>query len=480
MIRLFSLAHKKIIKHDVDHVIPLIADHSFDGNHMVKHAALFYCTNCDYRPPKWLGCCPECQEWGSIMEEQPLPGKSGKKYQRTISLTSLEEITLNPEIRMISGLTEWDRVMGGGIVPGSFFIVTGDPGIGKSTLLLQVGHALAAHKTVLYFSSEESLQQVKLRARRLNCDHNSMLFSDHAQLDAIADACAQYKPDLVIIDSIQNCFSTQTQLVPGTIGQLREAAFILMRLAKEHKIAIIVTGHITKEGVVAGPKMLEHMVDAVFYLQGEERWQMRILRSVKNRFGSINELGFFSMEADGLHQIPNINQHLINDLSYAPGSALISSLEGSRPLLLELQALTVPSKFGIPQRIISGVDQKQVALIAAILEKYLQIKLSTHDIFFKISGNFKIKESSADLGIALALLSSYLQKTLPEKSIALAEINLTGAIKPINQISIHLNETINFGLKTCFVAHNQAVEPRGSLALKRLRNVYELLTLFPE
>jgi DNA repair protein RadA/Sms len=266
-------------------------------------------------------------------------------------------------------------------------------------------------------------------------------------------------------------------LVPGSIGQLKEAAFKLMRLAKENGIAILLSGHITKDGLMAGPKTLEHMVDAVFYLQGEDRWQTRILRSIKNCFGTVNEIGFFEMHENGLREVPNINQQLLKELSYSPGSALTSSVEGSRPLLIELQALTIPSKFGIPQRVISGADHTQVVLLAAIIEKHLQIKLSAHDLFFKISGGFKIKESSADLAIALGLLSSFFQQPLPEKTLILGEINLTGHVKPVNFINTHINEAEKFGIEKIFVANNQKIESTAC-TIKRFQNVYELLSLF--
>jgi DNA repair protein RadA/Sms len=250
-----------------------------------------------------------------------------------------------------------------------------------------------------------------------------------------------------------------------------------MRLSKEHNITVIITGHITKEGIIAGPKTLEHMVDAVFYLQGEDRWQTRMLRAVKNRFGAINELGFFNMEHNGLQEVPNINAHLISEISHAPGSVLVSIMEGSRPLLLELQALTNASKLTMPQRVVSGLDHKQVVLIAAILEKYVKIKLSMQDIFFKVSGGFKIKGSESDLGIACALLSSYFQEALPEGSIALGEISLTGQIKPINNIGHLVKEAEKFGITTLFIAKNQTIE-KTSCTIRRFHNVYELLSLF--
>lgn len=449
----------------------------------MKQKIEYHCTNCDYRPPKWLGCCPECKEWGSVAEKtNAASGGVASLLQaaKSLPLTALDSLQTQTKSRLLSTIAEWDRVVGGGIMQGSLLVVTGDPGIGKSTLLLQIAHQLSQQYSVFYFSSEESLEQVKMRAQRLCCMGKNLLFSDQGNLESIIATAQEQKPDLIIVDSIQSCYSTTAHTIPGTIGQLRESTFHLMRLAKEHNVAVIITGHITKEGTIAGPKMLEHMVDAVFYLQGEDRWQTRVLRSVKNRFGALNEIGFFEMHEHGLQEVSNINQQLLNEASYAPGSALISYSEGSRPLLLELQALTVPSKFGIPQRVISGLDQKQVVIIAAILEKYLQIPLSSHDIFFKISGGFKVKESSADLGIALALLSSYFKKALPEKSLALGEINLTGQIKPINQISVHTNEAQKFGIERLLLAKNQKIEKNGAALLQKFQNVYELLALFEE
>jgi len=449
---------------------------------MAKQKISYSCTNCTYKTVKWLGCCPECNEWDSFTEIEstitPNPTARNHTGQST-AMINLNTIATTKTIRMKSHINEWDRVMGGGIIPSSLIIVTGDPGIGKSTLLLQVCNQLAVHYRVFYFSTEESLQQIKLRAERLACINDTLLFSDVADLNTIINTALQEKPDIVVIDSIQNCYISGSQTLPGSAGQLRESTFQLMRLAKEHNITIIITGHITKEGVIAGPKTLEHMVDAVFYLQGEDRWQTRVLRAVKNRFGTINELGFFEMKSDGLQEVSNINEHLLSEISHSPGSALISVIEGSRPLLLELQALTIESKLAMPQRVISGVDHKEVVLIAAILQKYLHIKLNTHDIFFKVSGGFKIKSSVTDLGIALALLSSYFQIPLPAKSIALGEISLTGQIKPINQINQYVREATKFGLERLLVAKNQKIETTHC-TIQQFQNVYELLSLFNE
>jgi len=449
---------------------------------MAKQSLCFICTQCSYQTRKWLGCCPGCNQWDTFHEQvAPISEHkarvAGAPTIKPLTMVHLDMVTALPNNRMTSTIKEWDRVTGGGIVPGAFIILAGDPGIGKSTLLLQVAHRLAQHYSVLYFSSEESLEQVKLRAQRLQCAAPQLLFSDQANLEEIIATAKHLKPDLIIIDSIQNCYATESNALPGSINQLKESAFHLMRLAKEHTIAVLLSGHITKDGMMAGPKTLEHMVDTVLYLQGEDRWQTRVLRALKNRFGTINELGFFEMQEHGLQEMPNINQQLLEEIAHSPGSVLISYIEGTRPLLVELQALTIPTKFNMPQRLITGVDPKQVILIAAILEKYLKIKLNGHDIFFRVSGGFKLKESTSDLGIALALLSSYFQQTLPEKSIALAEISLTGHIKPINHINIHLNEAEKFGITNVFIARNQKTE-NTTCSVQRFTHIYELLTLF--
>jgi DNA repair protein RadA/Sms len=446
---------------------------------MAKQKIDFQCAECAHVAVKWLGCCPECKQWNSFAERTHTPtfATASATSAHPVSLTALSAVPSAHKQRLTTGIGEWDRVMGNGIMPSSLIVLTGDPGIGKSTLLLQIAHHLAQHHSVFYFSTEESLHQVKQRAERLDCTNDATLFSDQADLAGILQISHERKPDVLIIDSIQNCYISNTQTIPGSVAQLREATFQLMRLAKEQDITVIVTGHITKEGIIAGPKTLEHMVDAVFYLTGEDQWNSRVLRAVKNRFGTINEIGFFEMKERGMVEVPNINAHIMQDMSHAPGSALVSVIEGSRPLILELQALTIQSKIGIPQRVVSGLDHKQVVLIAAILEKYVQVRLSTHDIFFKISGGFKTKESVTDLGIALALLSSYFQQPLPEHSIALGEISLTGQIKPINHINTFIREAEKFGIKQLMIAKTQTMDTPCKTA-RRFSNVYELLGLF--
>ncbi|MBL4587926.1 DNA repair protein RadA [Candidatus Babeliales bacterium] len=452
---------------------------------MSKLKSVFHCTECGHESVKWIGCCPGCSTWNSFTEKKIAVATTKQSFtqyinpEKTGTPILLRDILSSEKPRMLSGIDEWDRVVGGGIIPGSFIVITGDPGVGKSTLLLQVAEGLAQNHVIQYFSSEESLTQVKQRAIRLNVTSENIFFSDEAGLEAIVEHIKRQKPDVVILDSIQNCFLlSQPQAFPGTVAQLREAAFFLMRVAKEQEISIIITGHITKDGQMAGPKLLEHMVDAVFYLQGEDRWQTRILRSQKNRFGTINEIGFFEMEEKGLVPVSNINQQLLDQTSESPGSALVCTIEGTRPLLLELQALTVESKFGMPQRVVTGVDSKTVVLIAAILEKYLHIPFSRQDIFFKVSGGVKMKDAGSDMGIALALLSSYFQKPLPLHSLALGELTLTGQLKSSTHMKTRMKEAEKFGIKQLLVA--DTVASNSDVKKYGFKNVYQLLSLFPE
>jgi DNA repair protein RadA/Sms len=453
---------------------------------MAKNNIQHICSNCGFTTFKWIGCCPECKAWNTLeLHTPPAQGAAHTLSAHSITpLYALNDLAHAVSLtRYTSGIPEWDRVMGeGGLVPGAFLIITGDPGIGKSTLLLQVAAGLAHTQQVLYFSSEESGAQLKQRALRLNIAHTSQLrFSDCADLPTIISTVTAEKPAIVIIDSIQNCViqDDDRQTIPGSINHLKHAGFMLMNLAKKENITVIITGHITKDGHMAGPKLLEHIVDGVFYLQGEDRWHVRILRAVKNRFGTIDEIGFFEMAPTGLQSVSNINAHLLSQATYAPGSALTCSLEGTRPLLLELQALCIPTKFSMPQRIVTGVDPKRVALIAAILEKYLHIEFSSIDIFFKVSGGCSIKESASDLAIALALLSSFFKIPLPEKSLALGEISLTGHIKPISYIEPRLKEAATFGLKTIFLADEQQHQQTAGAAVQRFKNVLQLMQLFP-
>ena len=439
----------------------------------------YRCLQCDYALPKWQGSCPQCRQWNCIELVQAVTPTLNIAKTPPAELKTLTQINTTPSRRLLTQLPEWDRVLGGGIVPGSILILSGDPGVGKSTLLLQIAQRVSAEHQVIYISTEESAEQVKLRADRLNiAPERNLLFTDIGCIETIISTIEAQQPALVILDSIQNCYTGAAPQAAGSLAQVRTAAYLLMRLAKEQNIAIIITAHVTKEGQIAGPKTLEHIVDAVFYLQSDDSWQTRILRAVKNRFGPVNELGFFEMETHGLVEVADINQKLLAELTLAPGSVLVSMLEGSRTLILELQALTIPTKFGLPQRVITGVDHKRVVLIAAILEKYLHVKLSAQDIFFKVSGGFKLNTSAVDLGIALALLSSYFQKPLPEKSLALGELNLTGQIKPISQINTLLGDVQRFGIQNIFSAKNQKLPANAKQHTICLGSVHELVTIF--
>lgn len=451
---------------------------------MAKQHLKYKCSSCGATTNKWAGCCLQCKQWHTLEENNtpPASAASGVSSARPTAVHSLSDLPLHDDTkRLNSGIKEWDRVMGGGLMPGAFLIITGDPGIGKSTLLLQVAAHLAQQYPVLYFSSEESGGQLRQRAERLTLPPTDKLrFSDSADLASIIATTEQEKPKVVILDSIQNCYLNvqERSTLPGSVPHLKQAGFSLMQLAKQNGITVIVTGHITKEGQMAGPKLLEHIVDGVFYLKGEDRWHVRMLRAMKNRFGTIDELGFFEMTSTGMQPLANINAHLLSQTTHAPGAALTCSLEGTRPLLLEIQALCVATKFSMPQRVVTGIDQKRVLLIAAILEKYLQVALSGFDIFCKVSGGCTIKESASDLAIALALLSSFFQHPLPEKSIAVGEISLTGQIKPVSYFEPRIREAATFGLTHYFVSAEQQQVPRSGNVTK-ITNVYELLRLFP-
>lgn len=421
--------------------------------------------------------CPECQSWASL-EEQTIIAKEQKTSRPPKPILKFHEIIFTEQERIKSGVDEWDRVMGGGIMPASLIILTGDPGIGKSTLLAQIAAKISNQKKVFYFSTEESLNQIKQRACRLGLEDSELFISDERNFESIEQIIIAEKPDLAIIDSIQSCFLTETSApLPGTISQLKEIAFRFITLAKNNNVAIIATGHITKDGNMAGPKLLEHMVDAVFYLHGEQTLGNRILTATKNRFGPIGEVGFFQMNSEGLAPIQNINERLLSETIQAPGSCLALISQGTRPVIIEFQALSVKSKFGQPQRIITGADYKRVSLVVAILEKYLKMNFSAHDLFFKVSGDLSTKESSSDLAVALALMSSYFGEPLAKNTLALGEVSLTGQIKT-NKRDLGIAEQVSkIGIKQLVVG---TVESSGQDTpnLTVVKNVFELLKLF--
>lgn len=444
-----------------------------------NQGTFFLCTNCSYQSIKWLGVCPQCQTWAGLEEQsiQAFNENNKHKTNKIIKTKTFNQIEDQDRKRIMSGIDEWDRVMGGGIMPASFIILAGDPGIGKSTLLLQIASRLSESTKTLYFSTEESLSQIKQRADRLNLINSNIFLCDERSFENISSTIEQEAPEIVIIDSIQSCFLSDGQnFSQGSLSQLKEISFRLMQQAKNQNVAILVTGHIIKDGSMAGPKLLEHMVDAVFFLNGEQTFGTRVLTATKNRFGPVGEVGFFQMNHNGLEPVEDINGRLLNEATQAPGSALSILCQGTRPVIVEFQALCVRSKFGQPQRVVTGADNKRVILVAAVLEKYLKMSFSSHDLFFKAGAGICAKESNTDLAIALALMSSYLETPVSKNTISIGEINLTGQIKTSKRdisVAWQMRKT---GIERIISGKlDQPMEKQIQIT-----NVFELLTLFPK
>lgn len=417
---------------------------------------IFFCQNCGNESTKWMGQCPACKEWNTFVEEAAPSVKGNKQVQKAIQsmeLSMLSDIELNNEERTQTQIAELDRVLGGGIVPGSLILVGGDPGIGKSTLLLQVCQKLSkAKKEVLYISGEESLKQIKMRAQRIGEFPNDMALLCETNLDIIEGIIKKKKPDIVIIDSIQTMYSENVASAPGSVSQVRESTGILMQIAKVQGIAIFIVGHVTKEGVVAGPRVLEHMVDTVLYFEGDRHASYRILRGVKNRFGSTNEIGVFEMRDKGLVEVSNPSEFMLEGKPEgASGSIVACSMEGTRPILVEIQALVCHSSFGFPRRTANGTDFNRVNLLMAVLEKRVGLQLSSSDAYVNIAGGIKINEPAIDLGIALAIASSFKNRCINEKMIAFGEIGLSGEVRSVSMVEQRVIEAKRLGFEACVV-----------------------------
>ncbi len=445
-----------------------------------NQTSFFLCTNCSYQSIKWLGVCPECRSWATLEEQKTTSANDKLQKQNKsgpILTKKFKDIDGRSTERIVVGIDEWDRVMGGGIMPASFIILAGDPGIGKSTLLLQIASKLSQKSKTLYFSTEESLCQIKQRADRLGLADSNIILCEERSFENISSAIEQEKPNIAIIDSIQSCFLSEGQnFSAGSSSQLKEISFRLMQQAKTQNVAIMVTGHIIKDGSMAGPKLLEHMVDAVFFLSGEEAFGNRVLTATKNRFGPVGEVGFFQMNQNGLEPVQDINQRLLNQTVRAPGSALTVLCQGTRPIIVEFQALCVKSKFGPPQRVVTGADSRRVILVAAVLEKYLKMSFSSHDLFFKAGGGISTKESGADLAIALALISSYLSVPVAQNTVSIGEIGLTGQIKTTKRDLSIACQMSKSGLEGII---SGKVDQKTDRTIE-IGNVYQLLTLFPK
>lgn len=417
----------------------------------MRKKTTYACQACGHQSARWLGRCPGCGQWNTMVEERteaPVKTVRGLSGSGPVPVT---DIVTTSEERYPTGLSELDRVLGGGVVPGSLVLVGGDPGIGKSTLLLQVAAALAARiGKVLYVSGEESAQQIKMRAERIGALHSHLLLMSETDMSGIEKVIQESKPSAVILDSIQTVYYPEVSSAPGSVAQVRECTAILMRLAKGTGIPVFVVGHVTKEGTLAGPRVLEHMVDTVLYFEGERHQAYRILRTVKNRFGSTNELGIFEMRGQGLVEILNPSELFMNQRSEAvPGSAIIPSLEGSRPLLVEIQALVCPTAFGTPRRMTSGLDYNRVALIMAVLERRVGLRLSNYDAYVSAVGGVKLDEPAADLAVALAIASSFKERPLQNHLVLVGEVGLTGEIRPVSGMDKRLHEAAKLGFKLC-------------------------------
>ena len=421
----------------------------------------FFCSECGYESSKWYGQCPACKAWNTFVEE-PVAGKTavkGLSVVRKDSLTkashpvSLKEISTEEKVRTLTGIIELDRVLGGGIVQGSLVLVGGDPGIGKSTLLLQMCYNISDTKDkVLYISGEESLTQIKLRAERIGeCSDNLKILCE-TNLDIIEQVLKKEMPKVVIIDSIQTMYREEISAAPGSVSQVRESTSILMQLAKGLDITIFIVGHVTKEGVVAGPRVLEHMVDTVLYFEGDRYASYRILRSVKNRFGSTNEIGVFEMRQDGLVEVAIPSEFMLNGRPEgASGSVVVCLVEGTRPLMVEVQALVCDSNFGMPRRTAAGTDYNRVNLLMAVLEKRLGMALSNSDAYVNIAGGIRMNEPAIDLGIVMALVSSYRYRPVDEKTIVFGEVGLSGEVRAVNMPEQRVAEAKKLGFETCIL-----------------------------
>ena len=416
--------------------------------------SVFFCQNCGHEENKWLGQCPMCKEWNTFVEEAVSVTKSSTvKLSKEADVVALKDIKMNQEERILTRIGELDRVLGGGIVPGSLVLVGGDPGIGKSTLLLQVCQRLCADKKqVLYISGEESLGQIKLRANRMGEFREELYLLCETNLEVIRTVIEKRKPDIVVIDSIQTMYSEEVASAPGSVSQVRESTNVFMQLAKGLGISIFIVGHVTKEGTVAGPRVLEHMVDTVLYFEGDRHASYRILRGVKNRFGSTNEIGVFEMRQKGLVQVENPSEFMLNGKpEHASGSVVTCSMEGTRPILLEIQALVCNSNFGVPRRTAAGTDYNRVNLLMAVLEKRLGLHLSNYDAYVNIAGGVKMNEPALDLGIVMAIASSYKNKAIDEKTIVFGEVGLSGEVRAVSMPEQRVAEAKKLGFETCII-----------------------------
>ena len=417
--------------------------------------SIYFCQNCGHEESKWLGQCPMCREWNTFVEEKVTvsKGTAAKNTVREAEVVTLSSVSTDQEERMQTEIEELDRVLGGGVVPGSLVLVGGDPGIGKSTLLLQVCKRLSDQgRKVLYISGEESLKQIKLRANRMGTFSDHLLLLCETNLETIRQVIEREHPAVAVIDSIQTMYSEEVTAAPGSVSQVREATNTLMQIAKGLNITIFIVGHVTKEGTVAGPRVLEHMVDTVLYFEGDRHASYRILRGVKNRFGSTNEIGVFEMRETGLEEVPNPSEYMLNGRPEdASGSVVACSMEGTRPILMEVQALVCRSNFGMPRRTAAGTDYNRVNLLMAVLEKRVGLPLSNYDAYINIAGGIRMNEPAIDLGIDMAIVSSYKNQSISPGTIVFGEVGLSGEVRAVSMPEQRVAEARKLGFKTCIM-----------------------------
>ena len=421
---------------------------------------VYTCQTCGYETPKWMGKCPDCGEWHTFVEEakpsKGAPGFAGKAAVASAEVIAVSAIDSQNESRILTGIKELDRVLGGGLVQGTLILIGGDPGIGKSTLMLQALHGLSQEgQKVLYVSGEESVRQLGLRSKRLSTLSADILAVSEIEIDAILAIVEKIRPGVIVIDSIQTMYSANLTSAPGSVSQVRETAMRLMLMAKHKGIPTFLVGHVTKDGAIAGPRLLEHMVDTVLYFEGDRNHVFRILRAVKNRFGSTNEIGVFEMKENGLNEVANPSAIFLSERPEAsPGSVVTSSMEGTRPILVELQALASSTNLGTPRRTILGLDQNRVALLVAVMEKKLGMHLLGHDIFMNVAGGVRIDEPGVDLGIVSAIASSFLDQPIMEGTAVVGEVGLTGEVRAVGQIETRAAEMKKMGFTRCLVPRN--------------------------
>ncbi len=446
---------------------------------MSKTKIKYVCSNCGYESLRWIGKCPECESWNSFTEELiEISKRKPAPYKGTIIAKKISEITAESEDRIKTGLHEFDRVLGGGMMPGSVVLIGGDPGIGKSTLIMQASSRI--QKTVLYVTGEESEKQIKLRSSRLKIKNENLYVLAETDLNAVISVIRNLKPAAVIIDSIQTTYRSEFDNSAGTVTQIRECTALLMDEAKKNHFCVILIGHVTKEGMIAGPKVLEHIVDTVLQFEGDSHYAFRILRAQKNRFGNTNEIGIFEMREDGLREVKNPSELFLSERdNKASGSVVTTTIEGSRPILLEVQALVTPSSFGYPQRITTGFDQRRLSILLAVLEKRGNYRLSANNVFLNMAGGLKITEPAVDLAVCCSIVSSLQDRQIDPATVVIGEVGLGGEVRSVSQIEKRIQEAAKIGFKRVFIPRNnlKSLSNISTIKIIDVENIFEAITL---